>query len=167
MFRVASVSLILVVSIAGLAYPQTQAKQDFDLFWHEKIVEISYSGLGLQLQVNGNASSVPFLRPELRNLLNQFPSSKASLASYDTKYVLGQTLLWTGAGAAMVAAGIGIAQSNNPNPSPALVGTLIGVVIAGAAVELWGAGTILGSYRGLTDAVNQYNKEQLRSTYLN
>ncbi len=152
--------LTLALTVTGVAQAQTPTKESPSAFWNDKIIKIDYSGWGLQLQVNNISSSIPFIKPEIRSLLEEFPDSKSSLKGFDDKYVSGQIFLWCGLTVALVGVAIGANQTNSSSPQPAVVGTSLGLAIGGLCVELWGAFTIVGSYRDLFDGVNEYNKDQ-------
>jgi len=155
----ASAMLVMGLFVAGVAHAQVVPKQMPDSFWDDRIIKVEYTGWGMQLQAGTTQSTIPFIQPEIRTLLDKFPDSKAALEGFDNKYVSGQVMLWSGFAVAIGGLITVGSQSDSSNPQPVVIGTGSVLAIGGLLVELWGGGTILGSYRDLFQGVNLYNKE--------
>jgi len=111
--------------------------------------------------VDGIQSGIVWgIRPEIRNLLSQFPDSRQGLEDFDHGYVTGQFLTW--GGFTVWIGGLAFFESqelgHNPQPVPAAIGA--GVAVVGLITEFVGVAAISSSYQRLFEGVNQYNKEE-------
>jgi hypothetical protein len=162
MLKTAITVFFLSLLFTEVGHAQTLTNGGPDTVQDDSIIKIAPSGLsGTEYWVGGRVSRVPFLEPELRTLLNEFPDSKALLASYDGKYVGAQILGWTGFAVAMTGVALGASQTSSSNPNTFLVGAGLGLAAIGLGSEIYGLTTLFGSYRDLSDSVNKYNSEAL------
>jgi hypothetical protein len=152
--------LAIFFAFTTVVNAQSTTKESPDAFWNDRIIKINFTGSGIQLFVDDIQSGIPFIKPEVRTLLEEFPDSKASFASYDNKYVTGQIFLWTGLATELGGLGVIASQANASGSQSAILGTGLALIVGGVCAELWGALTISSSYGDLYDAINKYNKEQ-------
>lgn len=164
MLKSAITVLVLSLLFAEVGHAQSSIKGGPDSARNDSIIKIVPSGLwGTEYQVGSGVSRVPFLEPDLRALLNEFPDSKALLASYNGKYVSAQILGWTGLAVAVTGVALGASQTSTSNPNPVLVGTGLALAAIGIGSEIYGLITLFGSYRDLSDSVSRYNSEVLEA----
>jgi hypothetical protein len=158
--------IITVLAVLGFSSLHAQGNTALGEYFDSHTIRIAYSAFGgLMLENGSNSTGVSYgVKERIRGLLRENEASAEAFKKYETGNLIGRICLWGGLGVVMVGSYLPLfsllAGSSSIFPG---YGYGLAITGGGLALELTGAFILGESYKRILEAVNAYNRFQVRT----